>query len=247
MHSSQHMTSLVTRTDAIHARIAELMSKPEGNRTIGRRFPWVGWHLDMRVWLKSSVNWFSKRRSNVHTRSWHSLVGHTSKTGSVVPSDYISVNMEMRADFYERTGCPIGSTKSVEVKAPHSVSSRFICKHSLVRRTETNLRRWRDRRTHLLSVGHSNAARSMCVLDDESMFLSGGRDQRLFVWKVENQNDNGTKFVPFLRVKWDHTRILCWHLEWRADGRTLAIAKQSLLWISSKVFAWLRRATVQFM
>ncbi len=37
--------------------------------------------------------------------------------------------------------------------------------------------------------------RSLCVLDDESTFLSGGRDQKLLIWKVENQNDNSIKFV----------------------------------------------------
>jgi hypothetical protein len=37
--------------------------------------------------------------------------------------------------------------------------------------------------------------RSLCVLDDESTFISGGRDQKLFVWKVENQKDTAIKLV----------------------------------------------------
>lgn len=47
----------------------------------------------------------------------------------------------------------------------------------------------------LIDQGHSNAVRSLCVLDDESTFLSGGRDQKLLIWKVENQSDNAIKFV----------------------------------------------------
>ncbi|CAF3326369.1 unnamed protein product [Rotaria socialis] len=47
---------------------------------------------------------------------------------------------------------------------------------------------------HLQSfVGHTSAVRSLCVLDDESTFISGGRDQKLLVWKLENQNDNAIK------------------------------------------------------
>ncbi|CAF5219155.1 unnamed protein product, partial [Rotaria magnacalcarata] len=47
---------------------------------------------------------------------------------------------------------------------------------------------------HLQSfVGHTSAVRSLCVLDDESTFISGGRDQKLLVWKLENQNDNAMK------------------------------------------------------
>lgn len=54
-----------------------------------------------------------------------------------------------------------------------------------------NLKNWID-------LGHSNAVRSMCVLDDESTFLSGGRDQKLLIWKIENQNDNGMKWVSLI-------------------------------------------------
>lgn len=46
-----------------------------------------------------------------------------------------------------------------------------------------------------ISSGHTNAVRSLCVLDDESTFLSGGRDQKLLVWKLENQNDNALRCV----------------------------------------------------
>ncbi len=45
----------------------------------------------------------------------------------------------------------------------------------------------------LIHLGHTNTVRSLCVFDDESTFLSGGRDQKLLIWKVENQNDNSIK------------------------------------------------------
>ena len=48
---------------------------------------------------------------------------------------------------------------------------------------------------NFISLGHTNAVRSLCVLDDESTFLSGGRDQKLLVWKLENQNDNALRLV----------------------------------------------------
>jgi len=49
----------------------------------------------------------------------------------------------------------------------------------------------------LITEGHTNAVRSLCVLDDESTFISGGRDQKLLIWKVENKNDNAIKLVSF--------------------------------------------------
>ncbi len=75
--------------------------------------------------------------------------------------------------------------------------------------------------------------RSLCVLDDESTFLSGGRDQKLLIWKVENQNDNAIKLV-FDR---SYSKIqFIFALELKVDGHIIIIANPFLLFHSLKVF-----------
>ena len=83
--------------------------------------------------------------------------------------------------------------------------------------------------------GHTSAVRSLCVLDDESTFLSGGRDQKLSIWKVENQNDNAVKLVFDTSCPSDELVVA---LELKVDGRTVLIANPSLLYHFSKVFDW---------
>jgi WD40 repeat protein len=94
--------------------------------------------------------------------------------------------------------------KSVEVKLQRSVSNRFICKHSSVNERVRSSMKTRTTNRHnqqetididFIVQGHTNAVRSLCVMDDESNFLSGGRDQKLLIWKVENQNDHTAKSV----------------------------------------------------
>ncbi|CAF2710363.1 unnamed protein product [Rotaria sp. Silwood2] len=84
--------------------------------------------------------------------------------------------------------------------------SRFLRKNWLsyweheIGRSENTILSFKQ--IHLQSfVGHTNAVRSLCVLDDESTFISGGRDQKLLVWKVENQSDNATK----VESRWSYT------------------------------------------
>ncbi|UJR33618.1 hypothetical protein I4U23_021053 [Adineta vaga] len=90
------------------------------------------------------------------------------------------------------------SIRDRDVRYQHLDESRFLRKNWLsyweyeVGRSENAMLSFKQ--IHLQSfVGHTNAVRSLCVLDDESTFISGGRDQKVLVWKVENQNDNATK------------------------------------------------------
>lgn len=94
-----------------------------------------------------------------------------------------------------------------------------------------------------MSLGHTNAVRSLCVLDDESTFLSGGRDQRLLVWKLENQNDNAVKLVINTRC---HQNDFIDILELKVDGHIITIVNQFLQYPSLKVFDWQRHAMALF-
>ncbi len=75
--------------------------------------------------------------------------------------------------------------------------------------------------------------RSLCVLDDESTFLSGGRDQKLLIWKIENQNDNAIKFV-FNRIYLQNKFIFA--LELKVDGHIIIIVNLFSLFHFLKVF-----------
>ncbi|CAF0725914.1 unnamed protein product [Adineta steineri] len=90
------------------------------------------------------------------------------------------------------------SIRDRDIRHQQLDESRFLRKNWLsyweheVGRSENTILSFKQ--IHLQSfVGHTNAVRSLCVLDDESTFISGGRDQKLLVWKVENQNDNSIK------------------------------------------------------
>ncbi|CAF0761079.1 unnamed protein product [Rotaria sordida] len=90
------------------------------------------------------------------------------------------------------------SIRDRDVRYQYTDENRFLRKNWLsyweheVGRSENAILSFKQ--IHLQSfIGHTNAVRSLCVLDDESTFISGGRDQKLLVWKVENQNDNATK------------------------------------------------------
>lgn len=78
----------------------------------------------------------------------------------------------------------------------------------------------------------------MHVLDDESTFFSGGRDQRFLVWKIENQNDNGIKFVisfstvngwPFPRHSNKNKFYYSLFQELNRDGLIVAIGSRYFL------------------
>ncbi|CAF3336683.1 unnamed protein product [Rotaria sp. Silwood1] len=138
----QHMNSLVTRNDTIHAWIAELTSKPDV----------------------------------------------ISRNDSISASDVLI------------------SIRDRDIRYQYSDESRFLRKNWLsyweheVGRSENAIVNFKQ--IHLQSfVGHTNAVRSLCVLDDESTFISGGRDQKLLVWKVENQSDSATK----VESRWSYT------------------------------------------
>ncbi|CAF1331576.1 unnamed protein product [Adineta ricciae] len=98
------------------------------------------------------------------------------------------------------------SIRDKDILCQLSDESRFLRKNWLsyweyeVGRSENAMLSFKQ--IHLQSFsGHNNAVRSLCVLDDESTFISGGRDQKVLVWKVENQNDNATK----VESRWSYT------------------------------------------
>ncbi|CAF2861340.1 unnamed protein product [Rotaria sp. Silwood2] len=98
------------------------------------------------------------------------------------------------------------SIRDRDIRYQYADESRFLRKNWLsyweheIGRSENTILSFKQ--IHLQSfVGHTNAVRSLCVLDDESTFISGGRDQKLLVWKVENQSDNATK----VESRWSYT------------------------------------------
>lgn len=81
-----------------------------------------------------------------------------------------------------------------------------------------------------ISLGHTNAVRSLCVLDDESTFLSGGRDQKLLVWKLENQNDNALRLVESIfRIQKNSLRIFRVESRWSYNNYRKSVFAISFL------------------
>ena len=64
--------------------------------------------------------------------------------------------------------------------------------------------------------------------------MSGGRDQKFLVWKVENQNDNAIKLVWKIFVF--PMESLNYFLELKVDGHTMVIVNQFLPFHLLKVF-----------